>query len=162
ALRRLRALELVLFGMTIAFFVTIHYRLVPLRVAEGGRGRLMAAGQKTRRLLFGMSGLYGRVSADSCRRAAAGARGRRGAALRGAMGGATIVSALALRALHPEVYVLAAPLLTFEIVSENVLMLAIGAGVTIYATYIINALRVEAFEARQLNQYQLKGLIGAG
>ena len=41
-------------------------------------------------------------------------------------------------------------------------MLAIGAGVTIYATRIINALRVEAFEARQLNQYRLKGRIGAG
>jgi serine/threonine-protein kinase len=41
-------------------------------------------------------------------------------------------------------------------------MLFIGAGVTVYATHIINALRVEAFEARRLNQYQLKGRIGVG
>jgi serine/threonine-protein kinase len=41
-------------------------------------------------------------------------------------------------------------------------MLAIGGSVTVYATYIINALRVEVFEYRQLNQYQLKDRIGAG
>jgi serine/threonine-protein kinase len=75
---------------------------------------------------------------------------------------ATLLSPLALRILHPEVYRFARPLLTFEIVSENILMLAIGAGVTVYATHIINALRVQAFEARQLNQYRLKGTIGAG
>ena len=75
---------------------------------------------------------------------------------------ATVLSPLVLRILHPEVFRFAAPLLTFEIVSENILMLAIGAGVTVYATHIINALRVEAFEARQLNQYRLKGQIGAG
>src|SRR5206468_769424 len=56
----------------------------------------------------------------------------------------------------------AAPLLTLEVVSENVLMLAIGSGVTAYAAHIIYSLRVEAFEARQLNQYRLKERIGAG
>jgi serine/threonine-protein kinase len=69
---------------------------------------------------------------------------------------------MALRVLHPEVFRFAAPLLNVEVVSENVLMLLIGAGVTIYATYVINALRVEAFEARRLNQYRLKQRIGAG
>ena len=58
---------------------------------------------------------------------------------------ATLLSPLALRVLHPEVFRFAAPLLSFEIVSENVLMLAIGAGVTVYSTYIINSLRVESF-----------------
>jgi serine/threonine-protein kinase len=80
----------------------------------------------------------------------------------GAMLAATLLSPMALRVLHPSVYQFAAPLLTFEVVSENVLMLAIGAGVTIYATRIINSLRTEVYEARQLNQYQLKGRIGAG
>src|SRR5262249_45089858 len=64
--------------------------------------------------------------------------------------------------VHPEVYRFAAPLLTFEVVSENILMLAIGAGVTVYAASVVHDLRVEAFEARQLNQYRLKGRIGAG
>ena len=153
ALRRLRALELVLFGMTIAFFVTIHYRLVQLRVAEGDRVMLMATVKNTVLFVFAMIVLYGMFIPNTWRRAAA---------VVGVMVAATVLSPLALRILHPEVFRFVAPLLTFEIVSENILMLAIGAGVTVYATHIINALRVEAFEARQLNQYRLKGQIGAG
>jgi serine/threonine-protein kinase len=153
ALRRLRALELVLFGMTIAFFVTIHYRLVQLRVADGDRVMLMATVKNTVMFIFAMIVLYGMFIPNTWRRAAA---------VVGVMVAATLLSPLALRLLHPAVFRFAAPLLTFETVSENVLMLAIGAGVTVYATHIVNALRVEAFVARQLNQYRLKGRIGAG
>jgi serine/threonine-protein kinase len=153
ALRTLRTLELALFGMTIAFFVTIHYRLVQLRVAEGDPVMLMSTVKNTVLFVFAMIVLYGMFIPNTWRRAAA---------VVCAMVGATIASPLALRILHPEVYRFAAPLLTFEIVSENLLMLAIGAGVTIYASHIINTLRVESFEARQLNQYHLKEPIGAG
>jgi serine/threonine-protein kinase len=152
-LRRLRALELVLFGMTIAFFITIHYRLVLLRVADGNRVMLMATVKNTVLFVFAMIVLYGMFIPNTWRRAAA---------VVGVMVAATLLSPLALRVIHPEVFRFAAPLLTFEIVSENILMLVIGAGVTVYATHIINALRVEVFEARQLNQYQLKRRIGAG
>jgi eukaryotic-like serine/threonine-protein kinase len=152
-LRRLRALELALFGMTIAFFITIHYRLVQLRVAEGDRIMLMATVKNTVLFVFAMIVLYGQFIPNTWRRAAA---------VVGVMFGATLLSPLVLKILHPEVFRFAAPLLTFEIVSENILMLAIGAGVTIYATHIINTLRVESFEARQLNQYRVKGQIGAG
>jgi serine/threonine-protein kinase len=152
-LRRLRAMELALFGMTIAFFVTTHYRLVQLRVAEGDRVMLMATIKNTVLFVFAMIVLYGLFIPNTWRRAAA---------VVGAMIATTIISPLALRVLHPGVYRFAAPLLTFEVVSENVLMLAIGAGVTVYAAHVVNHLRVEAFEARQLNQYRLKGRIGAG
>ena len=114
---------------------------------------LMATVKNTVLFVFAMIVLYGMFIPNTWRRAAA---------VVAAMVAATLLSPLALRVLHPEVFRFAAPLLTFEIVSENVLMLAIGAGVTVYATHIINALRVEAFEARQLNQYRLKGRIGAG
>ena len=152
ALPRLRALELALFAITIAFFITIHYRLVQLRVAEGDRTMLMATVKNTVLFVFAMIVLYGMFIPNTWRRAAA---------VVGVMIAATLLSPLVLRILHPEVFRFAAPLLTFEIVSENVLMLAIGAGVTVYATYIINSLRVEAFEARQLNQYRVKGQIGS-
>jgi serine/threonine-protein kinase len=153
AMRNLRALELFLFGLTIAFFITIHYRLVQLRVAEGDRVMLMATVKNTVLFVFAMIVLYGMFIPNTWRRALA---------VVSVMLAATVMSPLALRIFHPEVFRFAAPLLTFEIVSENILMLAIGAGVTVYATHIINALRVQAFEARQLNQYRLKGLIGAG
>lgn len=152
-LRRLRALELFLFGMTIAFFVTVHYRLVQLRVADGDRVMLMATVKNTVLFVFAMIVLYGMFIPNTWRRAAAVVSG---------MVAATVLSPLALRVFHPEVYRFAAPLFTFEIVSENVLMLLIGAGVTIYASHIISALRIEVFEARQLNQYRLKGRIGGG
>jgi serine/threonine-protein kinase len=153
ALRRLRALELVLFGMTIAFFVTVHYRLVQLRVAQGDRVMLMATVKNTVLFIFAMIVLYGMFIPNTWRRAAA---------VVGAMVAATVLSPVALKILHPEVFRFAAPLLTFEVVSENVLMLLIGAGVTVYATHIINALRVEVSEARQLNQYRLRRRIGSG
>jgi serine/threonine-protein kinase len=152
-LGQLRALELFLFGMTIAFFVTIHYRLAQLRVAEGDRVMLMATVKNTVLFIFAMIVLYGMFIPNTWRRAAA---------VVGAMVAATLLLPLALRVFHPEVFQFAAPLLTFEVVSDNVLMLAIGACVTIYATHIIYALRVEAFESRQLNQYRLKARIGAG
>lgn len=152
-LRWLRAIELALFGMTIVFFVTSHYRIVQLRVAEGDRVMLMATVKNTVLFVFAMIVLYGMFIPNTWRRAAAVVSG---------MLIVTAVSPLALRLFHPEVYRFAAPLLTFEILSENLLMLMIAAGVTVYATNIINVLRVEAFEARQLNQYRLKGRIGAG
>ncbi|MFO0890998.1 MAG: serine/threonine-protein kinase [Isosphaeraceae bacterium] len=153
ALRRLRALELVLFGMTIAFFVTIHYRLVQLRVHDGDRVMLMATVKNTILFVFAMIVLYGMFIPNTWRRAAA---------VVSVMVAVTTLSPLALRTFHPEVFRFAAPLLTFETISDNVLMLLIGAGTTVYATHTINALRIEAFEARQLNQYRLKGRIGAG
>ena len=152
-IRRLRTLELLLFGMTVTFFVTIHYRLVQLRAAEGDAVMLMATIKNTVLFVFAMIVLYGMFIPNTWQRAAV---------VVSLMLAVTLFSPLALRVLHPAVFQFAAPLLTFEIVSENVLMLAIGAGVTVYATYIINSLRIEVFEARQLNQYQLKGRIGAG
>jgi serine/threonine protein kinase len=113
----------------------------------------MATIKNTVLFVFAMVVLYGMFVPNTWRRAAA---------VVGAMIATTILTPLALRVLHPEVFRFAAPLLTFEVVSENVLMLAIGAGVTVYATSVINDLRVEAFEARQLNQYRLKDRIGAG
>jgi serine/threonine-protein kinase len=114
---------------------------------------LMATVKNTVLFVFAMIVLYGMFIPNTWRRAAAVVT---------AMVAATVLSPLALRLLHPEVFRFAAPLLTFEVVSENILMLAIGAGVTTYATYIINALRVESYEARQLNQYRLRGRLGAG
>src|SRR5262249_40166793 len=135
-LLRLRTLELVLFGMTIAFFVTIHHRLVQLPVPQGDPVMLIATVKNTVIFIFPDIVLYGMFIPNTWRRAAA---------VVGVMVAATLLSPLALSVIHPEVFRFAAPLLTFEIVSENVLMLAIGAGVTVYATHIINALRIQVF-----------------
>lgn len=50
----------------------------------------------------------------------------------------------------------------FEELSGVGLLLALTASVATYGTHIINALRRQAFEARQLGQYRLKELLGSG
>jgi eukaryotic-like serine/threonine-protein kinase len=47
-------------------------------------------------------------------------------------------------------------------VTESLMILLTGIMISVYGTYTINALRVEAFEARRLGQYQLREQIGAG
>ncbi len=50
----------------------------------------------------------------------------------------------------------------FDKLSGVALFMAAGYGSCVYGTYMINNLRLEAFEARQLGQYRLRNLIGAG
>ncbi len=73
-----------------------------------------------------------------------------------------VLTATVLRLWHPEVGAFARRVVTFEIASDNILMLILGTISTIYGTHIINTLRREAFEARQLNQYQLRERLGSG
>ncbi len=49
-----------------------------------------------------------------------------------------------------------------EFVGVVILMLALGAGVSIYGNHMVGALRREAYEARQLGQYRLRSVLGSG
>jgi eukaryotic-like serine/threonine-protein kinase len=51
---------------------------------------------------------------------------------------------------------------SFDHLSGVALFMAVGFGSCTYGTYIINSLRREAFEAKQLGQYRLRHLIGSG
>ncbi len=46
--------------------------------------------------------------------------------------------------------------------SENVLYLVVATSLAIYGTFIVNRLRFEVFEARQINQYRLVDRLGSG
>ena len=50
----------------------------------------------------------------------------------------------------------------FDQLSGVALFMAVGFGTCVYGTYMINLLRREAFEFKQLGQYRLRHLIGAG
>ena len=50
----------------------------------------------------------------------------------------------------------------FDQLSGVALFMAAGYGSSVYGTYMIGSLRREAFEAKQLGQYRLRHLIGAG
>ena len=49
-----------------------------------------------------------------------------------------------------------------ERMTESAIYLLLGASIAIYGTHIVNSLRRQAFEARQLGQYRLTEKIGAG
>ena len=64
--------------------------------------------------------------------------------------------------VHPELYQVAIRAANFEKISEDGLFLLLGAFTAIFGTHTINTLRIEAYEARQLNQYRLGRKLGGG
>jgi serine/threonine-protein kinase len=63
---------------------------------------------------------------------------------------------------HPAIFHTVRANETLEMLSENVVYMIVAASLAIYGTHVINTLRVEAFEAKQLNQYRLIAPIGSG
>jgi tRNA A-37 threonylcarbamoyl transferase component Bud32 len=63
---------------------------------------------------------------------------------------------------HPTIFRTLRDNATVEMLSENVVYMLVAVSLAIYGTHIINTLRVEAFEAKQLNQYRLVAPIGSG
>ena len=63
---------------------------------------------------------------------------------------------------HPEVFRTIHEVISLPILSENVVFMAVASILAIYGAHVQSTLRVEAFEARQLNQYRLVAPIGSG
>jgi eukaryotic-like serine/threonine-protein kinase len=63
---------------------------------------------------------------------------------------------------HPDIFQKLRETATLEMLSENVVYMLVSLSLALYGTHIINTLRVEAFEAKQLNQYRLIAPIGSG
>jgi hypothetical protein len=64
--------------------------------------------------------------------------------------------------IHPEFYEIAIRSANLEQVSEHGLFLILGAFTAIYGTHTINTLRIEAYQARLVNQYRLGRKLGGG
>jgi serine/threonine-protein kinase len=73
-----------------------------------------------------------------------------------------IVVTSIIRTFHPAVAAIASEVANVEQMSDNALMLLIGAMCAIFGTHVINTLRLEAFEAKELGRYRLKQQLGAG
>ncbi|RUL87525.1 serine/threonine-protein kinase [Tautonia sociabilis] len=176
-LRRLRQFELSIFGSALMFFAVAHYSTTTYWIERGDRvitqvmrlgdppghdevARLVGVAAK---LLGSIEGavifwmvlmiLYGLFVPNTWKRAA------RIVGLfflsSGVVQTSVMLTTLGSRSL---VRVLA----TFEQISTNVLILLLGWLIAVYGSHIINALRVQAFEARRLGQYFLRGRLGAG
>lgn len=73
-----------------------------------------------------------------------------------------VATQIVLFKIHPGSWPLAMEVATLAGFSENLLYVTVVSGLAIYGTHVINTLRVEAFQARQLNQYKLGERLGSG
>ncbi|MEK6247667.1 MAG: serine/threonine protein kinase, partial [Planctomycetales bacterium] len=153
SMRQLRAIELMVFGLPVLFLVAYQY-LFMLQEAQLGDATMTLAAMKSSVIyFFALILVYGMFIPNTWRRAAM-------VVIPIAILPAAV--AITLRLTHPDFDLIARQVATFDQVSDNMLMLLIGAVISTYGTHIINSLRVEAFEAKQLGQYRLKKLIGIG
>jgi serine/threonine-protein kinase len=142
SLRKLRLAELVIFGLPAVFFLTLQHRST---LSEAARNFLPPPMPFWLLLIF----TYAMFIPNTWRRAAL---------VIGAMALAPDLLLLGMVLAYPEV----AALLTTMALVQYVLVMLVAAVSAVFGTHVINALRREAFEARQLGQYKLMAPLGEG
>jgi serine/threonine-protein kinase len=155
--RRLRLLEFAVFGLTAAFLAARQYQgMIQWMTEPGGvlEGASVVSAVKT--TLIGTMMLtfaYCMLIPNTWRSAAAVVL---------AITAVPVATELALYLSHPGSYDRAKRFATVERVADDVVLMLIAGGLSVYGTHVINSLRAEAFEARQLNQYRLVRRLGGG
>ncbi len=149
----LRSLELSLFVIQAFFFAYSHFRLVTRYAERDDMLRMIATGKDTMLFFVMLIVTYGLFIPNTWRRAALVIVG---------LSIPQVTSTILSRILSPRTRLHTSHLQTFELVSENLLFLGMGAAVAIYGAHVIHRLRVEAFQARQLGQYRLGQRLGSG
>jgi hypothetical protein len=151
--RSLRNLEWLVFLGQSLFFATAHYRMLTIHAARGDTTEMLLVGKDTTLFVVMMVIVYGLAIPNTWRRAAR---------VVAVLVTPPVLASVMLRLRHPEVGRLAAQLMTFEIVSDNLLSVVIAAAIAIYGAHVMHRLRVEVYEARQLGQYRLGRRLGSG
>lgn len=151
--RKLRTVEFLVFGLS-ALLLAVHQHAHMLQQAQVGDATMTLAAMKSSVIyFFGLIVVYGMFVPNTWLRTAA---------VVVPLACVPVAVALTLRVSRPDFELIARQVATIEQVSDHTLMLLIGAVISTYGTHIINSLRVEAFEAKQLGQYRLKKRIGSG
>ena len=140
--RVLRAAELAIFGLPAAFFLVLQHRDTTVDAARGFFPPPMAFWPL---LIF----TYAMFIPNSWRRAAR------------VIGAIAIASELLLIAIAIWSPVVASVMTVTDFINHT-LLLAITAVAAVFGTHLINTLRREAYEAKQLGQYRLVERLGAG
>jgi eukaryotic-like serine/threonine-protein kinase len=142
SLKKLRVAELVIFGLPAAFFVMLQRRVT---LEDAVRGVLPTPSPFWLLLIF----TYGMFIPNTWRRAAL---------VIGAMALAPVVLILAMMLAYPQVAAVMTPVGLLQLV----LVMLVASVASVFGTHLINTLRREAFEAKQLGQYRLIAPLGAG
>jgi eukaryotic-like serine/threonine-protein kinase len=149
----LRGIEVAVFGLSSVFFATVQYKMMIQRVTDGESALLVASVKSTVIFTYTLIIVYSMLIPNTWRRTASVVI---------PMALVPFVVILLLRTGHPEVVRASRHVATAEQVSENVLVLLLAVSLAIYGTYVINSLRRQVHEARQLGQYQLGERLGGG
>ncbi len=142
SMRKLRVAELVIFGLPGMFFLALERRVI---LSDVGRGFMPPPMAFWLLLIF----TYGMFIPNTWRRAAF---------VIGAMALAPVLLVVGMILSYPEV----AEVMTGIDFMQHVLVMMVAAVAAVFGTHLINTLRREAFEARQLGQYRLIARLGAG
>jgi hypothetical protein len=142
SIRKLRVAEMVIFGLPAVFFLVLQYRTT---MREVGRGFMPATSAMWLLLIF----TYSMFIPNTWRRAVL---------VIGAMALVPLALVAGMALWYPEV----AAVMTLADLVQHVLVMVIAAVAAVFGTHLINALRREVFEAKQLGQYRLIARLGAG
>jgi serine/threonine-protein kinase len=139
---KLRIAELIIFGLPAAFFVMLQHRFA---LEDAGSGFMPPLLPLWLVLIF----TYGMFIPNTWRRAAL---------VTGTMALAPILLVAGMTFVYPQV----GAALTVTGCVQHVLVLLVAVVAAAFGTHLINTLRREVFEARQLGQYRLIKPLGAG
>jgi serine/threonine-protein kinase len=142
SMRKLRVTELIIFGLPALFFLLLQQRVT---LDEVARGFMPAPLPFWLLLIF----TYAMFIPNAWRRAAC---------VIGAMALATELLFVGMMLAYPQV----GALMTAVGFVQHFLVMAVAAVAAVFGTHLINTLRREVFEARQLGQYRLVKALGAG
>src|SRR5262245_45648718 len=142
SLRKLRIAELVIFGLPAAFFLLLQHRVT---LSDAARSYMPPPMPFWLLLIF----TYAMFIPNTWRRAAL---------VIGAQALAPDLLVVAMVLAYPAVAVL----VTGMVFLQYVLTMVVAAVAAVFGTHLINTLRREAFEAKQLGQYRLIDRLGAG
>jgi serine/threonine-protein kinase len=149
SMRRLRLMELLIFGLPAAFFAVTLFHVCETCATDGDTMGIVAKVNNMPGQWMMLIFTYTLFIPNTWRRAAA---------VVGVMAVVPITLVTYLKLTQP----LVDEIVTYEELTRLSLPLLLAALVSVYGTYTIGTLRREAFEAKQLGQYRLKKLIGAG
>ena len=147
--RELRAIEMVLFGLPCALFFLSHHLALGSIAEPAHRDQIRFQVQTIAFLWFGLTIIYGLFIPNTW---------QRGLLIMALMTLAPILVVGLAGILHPEIGAVVFP----DQFSVVCIVMLVAFGASLYGSDRIISLRREAFEARQLGQYQLTRRIGGG
>ncbi len=155
SLRALRSIELAMFGMVTVYLAYVQYENLVSAIEQTMNTAELAVVAMKNSVIFTLMIVivYGMFIPN---------RWWRTLAMVAVISAVPIVVRALVIARHPEIRDLAELVFSPDRVTENLAILLGGVAISVFGSYTVNALRVEAFEARRLGQYQLGDQIGAG